>query len=129
MTKLRKIAGIIIGIITLVLAIQEILNLIEIANVSGIIEANPIKLVVILIVGVLFTSSCVTSMEQAHAISFFTMGVIYICHEIYAGIICWIVEEDIWCDITNTAYGWIRIVTGLVIGGMLISVGRFIRSI
>ena len=128
MTKLREIAGIITGIITLVLATQEILNLIEIANVSGITEANPIKLALILLVGVIFTALCVaSSIEQIFVISFFTMGVICICHEIYFGIICWIVEEDIWGDITNTAYGWIRIVAGLVIGGISIWFGWFIE--
>ena len=117
MNTLRKIAGIIIGIITLVLATQEMLHLINIANVSGITEADPIKLVVILLVGIIFTSLCVTSsIEQTMAITFFTMGVIYICHEIYVGFIVFAEEADICGDITNTAYGWIRIVAGLVIG-------------
>ena len=128
MKTLREIAGIITGIITLVLTVQEILNLIEIANVSGITEANPIKLALILLVGVIFTALCVaSSIEQTFVISFFTMGVICICHEIYFGIICWTIETDIWGDITNTTYGWIRIVAGLVLGGISIWFGWFIE--
>jgi tetrahydromethanopterin S-methyltransferase subunit E len=55
------------------------------------------------------------------------MGVICICHEIYFGIICFIVEKNIWADITNTAYGWIRIVAGLILGGISIGFGWFIE--
>ena len=128
MKTLREIAGIIIGIVTLVLATQEILNLIEIANVSGIIEANPIKLALILIVGVIFTSLCVaSSIEQTFAIYFVSMGVLCICYGIYYGIICFIVEKDIWADITNTAFAWIIIAAGLVLGGISIWFGTFIE--
>ena len=128
MKTLREIAGIIIGVVTLVLATQEILNLIEIANVSGIIEANPIKLALILIVGVIFTSLCVaSSIEQTFAIYFVSMGVLCICYGIYYGIICFIVEKDIWADITNTAFAWIIIAAGLVLGGISIWFGTFIE--
>ena len=128
MKTLREIAGIIIGIVTLGLATKEILNLIEIANASGIIEANPIKLALILIVGVIFTSLCVaSSIEQTFVIYFCSMGVLFICLGIYYGIICFIVEKDIWADITNTAFAWIIIAAGLVLGAILIWFGTFIE--
>ena len=128
MKTLREFTGIITGIITLVLAAQESLNLIEIANVSGIIEANPIKLALILIVGVIFTALCVaSSIEQTFVIYFCSMGVLFVCLGIYYGIICFIVEKNIWADITNTAFAWIIIAAGLVIGAILIWFGWFIE--
>jgi hypothetical protein len=60
-------------------------------------------------------------------IYFFTTGVLCICHGIYFSIICFIVEKNIWDDITNTTFAWIIIAAGLVLGGILIWFGTFIE--
>lgn len=123
METTKKIAGIIATIITLALAVIELIKLIKTGETT---EANPLKLAVIMIIGTTITAFCFAPTEYAIAISLCAMGIILMCHEIYIGRICWTVEEAMWADISNTSFGWIRIITGVIGGGLLIWCGGYV---
>ena len=106
MKSFVKILGCIIILATLVLATIELLNLIGIGSIA---QADPTKLIVILLVGAVLSLFCLLPIDMAFPVFVPIIGVAVLGFELYLAIAFFLEEAPIYGDISNATAGIIHI--------------------